>query len=26
MAYAILRSSGVDLGKQDYIGGLDLKK
>jgi hypothetical protein len=26
MAYAILRSSGVDIGKQDYIGGLDLKK
>lgn len=25
MAYAILRSSGVDLGKQDFIGGIDLK-
>ena len=26
MAYAILRSSGVDVGKMDFIGGLDFKK
>lgn len=25
MAYAILRKNGVDLGKQDYIGGLSLR-
>lgn len=24
MAYAILRHNGVDLGKRDYIGGIDL--
>lgn len=24
-AYAILRANGVDIGKQDYIGGLNLK-
>jgi uncharacterized protein len=25
MAYAILRANGVDLGKQDYLGGLNLR-
>lgn len=25
MAYAILRTNGVDLGKRDYIGGIDIQ-
>ena len=25
MAYALLRRAGVDLGKRDYLGGLNLQ-